>query len=225
MAGSPRTACTLARPYGGESVSDDARRARGGAPGQRSDQQSAKESARALSTLPHAARSAAPFGAALDHLPPALGSRRSLPRSVSGLNRCSSGPGIDEGAASFRPLPSARDAVKITEKNGCDRFSATGRKCRARQPPQPRGVPGPVKKRGENRRGKESASSRAGPGCPACISARRRWNSCRRGLRRLVEYPVPWSAGQARAGDDRSRGDHSSAEAIGTAVLKTSSCT
>src|SRR5271165_6694444 len=87
MAGSPRTACPLARPYGGNSVSDDARRARSGAPGQRSDQQSAKESARALSTLPHAARSAAPFGAALDHLPPALGSRRSLPRSVPGLNR------------------------------------------------------------------------------------------------------------------------------------------
>src|SRR5271165_3628502 len=42
---------------------------------------------RALSTLPHAARSAAPFGAALDHLPPALGSRRSLPRSVPGLDR------------------------------------------------------------------------------------------------------------------------------------------
>ena len=42
---------------------------------------------RALSTLPHAARSAAPFGAALDHLPPALGSRRSLPRSVPGIDR------------------------------------------------------------------------------------------------------------------------------------------
>ncbi len=84
MAGSQRTACPLARPYGGTSVSDDARRARSSAPGQRSDQQSAKESARALSTLPHAARSAAPFGAALDHLPPAAGSGRSLPRPVPG---------------------------------------------------------------------------------------------------------------------------------------------
>src|SRR5271163_3415346 len=87
MAGSPRTARPLARPFRDNSVSDDARRARGGAPGQRSDQQSAKESARALSTLPHAARSAAPFGAALDHLPPALGSRRSLPRRVPGNDR------------------------------------------------------------------------------------------------------------------------------------------
>src|SRR5258708_23888780 len=87
MAGSPRTACPLARPYGGNSVSQDARRARSGAPGKRSDQQSAKESARALSTLSHAAGSAAPFGAALDHLPPAFGSRRSLPRSVPGIDR------------------------------------------------------------------------------------------------------------------------------------------
>src|SRR5271166_4738054 len=87
MAGSPRTACPLARPYGGNSVSDDARRARSGAPGQRSDQQSAKESARALPTLPHAARSAAPFGAALDHLPPAAGSRRFLPLPVPGNDR------------------------------------------------------------------------------------------------------------------------------------------
>jgi len=76
-----------ARPYGGNSVSGDARRARSGAPGQRSDQQSAKESARALSTLPHVARSAAPFGAALDHLPPAPGSRRSLHWSVPGIDR------------------------------------------------------------------------------------------------------------------------------------------
>gem|GEM_PF-2972257 len=83
------TACPLARPYGGTSVSDDARRARSGAPGQRSDQQPAKESARALSTLPHAARSTAPFGAAPDHLPPALGSRRSLPRPLPGNDRCS----------------------------------------------------------------------------------------------------------------------------------------
>src|SRR5271169_2794572 len=87
MAGSSRTACSLARPYGGTSVSDDARRARSGAPGQRSDQQSAKESARPLSTLSHAARSAAPFGAALDQLPPALASRRSLPRPVPGNDR------------------------------------------------------------------------------------------------------------------------------------------
>src|SRR5271165_5455498 len=87
MAGSPRTACPLARPYGGNSVSDDARRARSGAPGQQSDQQSTEESARALSTLPHAARPAAPFGAALDHSPPAFGSRRSLPWSVPGLDR------------------------------------------------------------------------------------------------------------------------------------------
>src|SRR5208283_1929771 len=71
LAGSPRTARPLARPRGGDSVSDDARRARGGAPGQRSDQQSAKESLRALPALPHAARSSSPFGAALDHLPPA----------------------------------------------------------------------------------------------------------------------------------------------------------
>ena len=69
------------------SVSDDARRARSGALGQRSDQQSAKESARALSTLPHAAGSAVPFGAALDHLPPALGGRRSLPRPVPVIAR------------------------------------------------------------------------------------------------------------------------------------------
>src|SRR5208337_3384999 len=87
MAGSSRTACPLARPYGDTSVSDDARRARSGAPGQQSDQQSAQEPARALSTLPHAARSAAPFGAALDHLPPALGGRRSLPRPVPGNGR------------------------------------------------------------------------------------------------------------------------------------------
>ena len=45
-----------------------------------------RNSASVLSTLPHAARSAAPFGAALDHLPPALGSRRSLPRSVPSLD-------------------------------------------------------------------------------------------------------------------------------------------
>src|SRR5208337_3283833 len=87
MAGSSRTACPLARPYGGTSVSDDARRARSGAPGQQSDQQSTEESARALPTLPHAARSAAPFGAALDHLPPTLGRRRSLPWSVPGTDR------------------------------------------------------------------------------------------------------------------------------------------
>src|SRR5271166_4841389 len=43
MAGSPRTACPLARPYGGNSVSDDARRARSGAPGQRSDQSRMQE--------------------------------------------------------------------------------------------------------------------------------------------------------------------------------------
>src|SRR5580704_6788830 len=87
MAGSSRTACSLARPYGSASVSEDARRARSGALGQRSDQQSAKKSARALSTLPHAARSATPFGTALDHVPPALGSRRSLPWSVPGIDR------------------------------------------------------------------------------------------------------------------------------------------
>jgi hypothetical protein len=67
--------------------SDDARRARSGAPGQQSDQQSTEEFARALSTLPHAARSAAPFGTAPDHVPPALGSRRSLPWSVPGIDR------------------------------------------------------------------------------------------------------------------------------------------
>ena len=42
--------------------------------------------ARALSALPHAARSAAPFGAALAHLPAAVGSRRSFPRSLSGID-------------------------------------------------------------------------------------------------------------------------------------------
>jgi hypothetical protein len=77
-------ACPLARPYGGTSISDDTRRARSGPPGQRSDQQPAKESARVLSTLPHAARSAAPSVTALDHLPPTLGSRRSLPWSIPG---------------------------------------------------------------------------------------------------------------------------------------------
>ena len=77
----------LARPCGGNSVPDDPRRARSGASGQRSDQQSAEEPARALSALPHAARSAAPSGAALDHLPAASGIRRSLPRSVSGIDR------------------------------------------------------------------------------------------------------------------------------------------
>ena len=46
-----------------------------------------KNSARALPTLPHAARSAAPFGPALDHLPPAAGSRRSLPRPVPVIDR------------------------------------------------------------------------------------------------------------------------------------------
>ena len=81
------TPCPLARPCGGDSVSDDGRRTRSGAPGQRSDQRSANESARALSTLPHGARSAAPFGTALDHLAPAPGSRRSLPRSVPGIDR------------------------------------------------------------------------------------------------------------------------------------------
>jgi ferredoxin len=50
------------------------------------DQQSDEESARALSALPHAARSAAPFGAALDHLPAAAGSRRSFPQSVLGID-------------------------------------------------------------------------------------------------------------------------------------------
>jgi hypothetical protein len=40
-----------------------------------------------LSTPPHAARSTASFGAALDHSPPALGGRRSLPRSVPGIDR------------------------------------------------------------------------------------------------------------------------------------------
>ena len=87
LAGSPWTSCPLARPCGGNSVPDDARRARSGAPGQRSDQQSAEKSAGPLSALPHAARSAAPSGAALDHLPAASGIRRSLPRSISGIDR------------------------------------------------------------------------------------------------------------------------------------------
>ena len=43
------------RPLGDSPVSEDARRACSGAPGQRSDQQSAKEFARALSALPQAA--------------------------------------------------------------------------------------------------------------------------------------------------------------------------
>ena len=51
------------------------------------DQQSAEKSAGPLSALPHAARSAAPSGAALDHLPAASGIRRSLPRSISGIDR------------------------------------------------------------------------------------------------------------------------------------------
>ena len=50
-------------------------------------QQSAEKSAGPLSALPHAARSAAPSGAALDHLPAASGIRRSLPRSISGIDR------------------------------------------------------------------------------------------------------------------------------------------
>src|SRR5271166_4723270 len=105
MAGSSRTACPLARPHGGTSVSDDARRARSGAPGQQSDQQSAKESARALSTLPHAARSAATSGAALDHLPPALGSRGSLPWSVPSLDRLTD---IQTESSEFRALAKGR---------------------------------------------------------------------------------------------------------------------
>ena len=51
------------------------------------DQQSAEKSAGPLSALPHAARSAAPSGAALDHLPAASGIRRSVPRSISGIDR------------------------------------------------------------------------------------------------------------------------------------------
>ena len=120
MAGSPRTARPLARPYGGTSVSDDARRARSGAPRQRSDQQSAKESARALSTLPHTARSAAPFGAALDHLPPALGSRRSLPWSVPGNDRRADiktdVARVHRGFASSRPPPSRGLPLKNGKK-------------------------------------------------------------------------------------------------------------
>ena len=87
LAGSPRTSCPLARPCGGNSVPDDARRARSGAPGQRSHQQPAEKSASPLSALPHAARSPAPSGAALDHLPAASGIRRSLSRSISGIDR------------------------------------------------------------------------------------------------------------------------------------------
>ena len=63
------------------------RRARSGAPGQQSHQQSAEKSAGPLSALPHAARSAAPSGAALDHLSTASGIRGSLPRSISGIDR------------------------------------------------------------------------------------------------------------------------------------------
>ena len=87
LAGSPWTSCPLARPCGGNSVPDNARRARSGAPGQRSHQQSAEKSAGPLSALPHAARSAAPSGAAPGHLPAASGIRRSLPRSISSIDR------------------------------------------------------------------------------------------------------------------------------------------
>ena len=120
VAGSPGTAGPLARPYGGTSVSDDARRARGGAPGQRSDQQSAKESTRAMSALPHAARSSAPFSATLDHLPPALGRRRSLPRSVSGIDRRADiktdVARVHRGSASSRPPPSRGLPLKKGKK-------------------------------------------------------------------------------------------------------------
>ena len=99
-----------------------------------------------LLTIPGNSLNEANGKKSMDHLPPALGRRRSLPWSVPGNDRratskwtaqgwSSSGPGIDElvakGAASFRLPPSARAAVKITGKNGCDRFSATGQRCRA----------------------------------------------------------------------------------------------
>jgi hypothetical protein len=126
MAGSPWTARPLAQPYGDNSVSEDARRARSGAPGQRSDQQSAKESARALSTLPHAARSAAPFGTALDHLPPALGSRRSLPWAVPGNNR--------RAAVILGPRVGGGDAAKPGEPQKVPGPSPRGRGKQARYP-------------------------------------------------------------------------------------------
>ena len=144
MAGSSRTACPLARPHGGNSVSDDARRARSGAPGQRSDQQSAKEPARALSTLPHAAGSAAPFGAALDHLPPALGSRRSLPRPVPGIDRRadkrssqglrSSGASPGAGSKSLRQIAAALNGRGLaTARGGLSRVRQRERRQRREQ--------------------------------------------------------------------------------------------
>jgi len=110
----------IARPCGGDSVSDDPCRARGGASGQRSEQQPAEELARALSTMPHATRSAASSDAALDHLPTASGGRRSLPRFVSGDGcRTDVGTGdwriglrIDQRAGFFRRLAGGKWRLK-----------------------------------------------------------------------------------------------------------------
>jgi hypothetical protein len=85
MAGSPWTPRPLTRPCGGNSVSDNTRRSRSGALGRRSDEQPVGEPARALSAVPHAARPTAPSGAAAGYIPMAAGSRRSIPRSVSGV--------------------------------------------------------------------------------------------------------------------------------------------
>ena len=79
-----------------------------------------KNSARALSTLPHTARSAAPFGPALDHLPPALGSRRSLSWSVPGNDRRADiktdVARVHRGFASSRPPPSRGLPLKNGKK-------------------------------------------------------------------------------------------------------------
>jgi hypothetical protein len=77
----------VARPCGGHPVPDDPCRACGGASRQRPDEQPADEPPRTLSALPPATRSVAPPGAAMDHLPAASGHRRSVPRSVSGIDR------------------------------------------------------------------------------------------------------------------------------------------
>ena len=87
LAGPPRAHGPVARPCGGHPVSDDPCRACSGASRQRPDEQPADEPPRALSALPPATRSVAPPGAAMDHLPAASGHRRSVPRSISGIDR------------------------------------------------------------------------------------------------------------------------------------------
>jgi hypothetical protein len=87
LAGPPRAHGPVARPCGGHPVSDDPCRACSGASRQRPDEQPADEPPRALSALPPATRPVAPPGTAMDHLPAASGHRRSVPRSVSGIDR------------------------------------------------------------------------------------------------------------------------------------------